>query len=626
MRGESIDHIRLSPDGRYLAASVPDPEDDRRRFLVVLQLADRKQMQATRFDDDRTVAGIEWVGAERLVVKFARFDVLQDDPELTPDLLAVDADGSAKKMIFGPLVEADSFSHIKKGKAEWASYQWLSDLPEDDDHILIAKTPYAATADAEVWPEVIKLNVRSGKQTPMGRGPAARSEMLADSQGRVRFGYTLSRNREAVLYSKSLETNAWQEISRLPPGSGGLYPLAVHADQRQVYFLANDDDPRLGLILWDSQTGERKSVYRHPVADISDELLSSDGTTVLAIDAMPGEIVRHYVAPNHPEAKLLRGLEQAFAGYQMDLVSVTRDASLGIVRVRADDHPGEYHLVDMKTRKASFLMEAKSALASFTVPRRKPVAFKARDGLELNGYLTLPATKAEGPLPTVLLVHGGPIGVRDVWGFAGDAQLLAHHGYAVLQVNYRGSAGYGRDFRQAGVGQWGTGMQDDLMDALNHFVASGVVDAKRVCIMGHSYGAYAALRGVTRDPKAFRCAVASMGVYDLPLIFKEGDASKDTRSRREMQVRLGSDMDELARRSPVHHAQAVEAALFLSHGGEDDRAPVEHVERLRKALDQAGKPYEYLEFPREGYSLSKPANREKFYSGVLAFLSKHLKP
>jgi dipeptidyl aminopeptidase/acylaminoacyl peptidase len=227
-------------------------------------------------------------------------------------------------------------------------------------------------------------------------------------------------------------------------------------------------------------------------------------------------------------------------------------------------------------------------------------------------------------LPMIVMVHGGPHGIYDRWGYDNEAQLFASRGYAVMQVNYRGSGGRGRDFEAAGYKRWGREMQDDITSAVKWAIADGVADAKRVCIYGASYGGYAALTGVFREPDMFRCAVGMAGVYDLSLMFDEGDIQTVKSGVNYLKDVLGTDMEDLKRRSPVYNADKIHAAVLLLHGKDDRRAPLEHAKRMRAALEKAGNPPEWVTEWGEGHGFYDEKNREAAYQRILDFFAKHL--
>jgi dipeptidyl aminopeptidase/acylaminoacyl peptidase len=246
---------------------------------------------------------------------------------------------------------------------------------------------------------------------------------------------------------------------------------------------------------------------------------------------------------------------------------------------------------------------------------------KARDGTPLHGYLTLPKGLQRNA-PLVVMPHGGPFGVRDNWEYSPDVQLLASRGYAVLQVNFRGSSGYGREFLMAGYREWGGAMQHDVTDATRWAIEQGIADPQRVCIYGASYGGYAALMGVASEPDLYRCAIGHIGVYDLPMMYSQGDIQDRLSGENYLDDTLGRD--GLEERSPTRLASSIKVPVLLTAGKEDDRAPPEHTERMAAALRKAGRQVESKVYAGEGHGLYVEANRLDHAQRVLAFLDRHI--
>jgi dipeptidyl aminopeptidase/acylaminoacyl peptidase len=252
----------------------------------------------------------------------------------------------------------------------------------------------------------------------------------------------------------------------------------------------------------------------------------------------------------------------------------------------------------------------------------EPFAIKARDGMKLHGYLTRPV--GEGPHPMVVLPHGGPHGIRDVWAFDSEVQMLANRGYAVLQVNFRGSGGYGMDFEEAGYRKWGASMQDDVTDATQWAIDNKHADKRRICIYGASYGGYTALMGAVREPALYRCAVGFAGVYDLELMLSSADIPRSKSGRAYLGLALGDDRPDLRSRSPAHNADKISIPVLLIHGKEDWRADFEQAKRMKAALESNKKSYEWMVLSKEGHGVYDEDSRREMYERVLGFLAKHI--
>jgi dipeptidyl aminopeptidase/acylaminoacyl peptidase len=329
-----------------------------------------------------------------------------------------------------------------------------------------------------------------------------------------------------------------------------------------------------------------------------------------------------FFKPDAPVAKLYRGLEAAFPGQSVAITSRTEDGKLAVVQVSSDRNPGAFYLFDTETLQASRIMGRRDWIDPEAMGRTRGVSFKARDGLPIHGYLTTPAGSDGKHLPMVVYVHGGPFGVNDTWGFDPQVQLLANAGYAVLQVNYRGSGNYGMAFEQAGAKQWGQAMQDDVTDATRWAIREGIADPGRICIAGASYGAYASLMGVAKEPDLYQCAIGYVGVYDLEMMYGRGDIQERMTGKNFLRDWLGRE--GLAANSPVNLAGRIRTPVFLAAGGEDQRTPIEHTEKMERALKGAGIPVETLYYRTEGHGFYKLEHRRELYRRMLAFLSRHL--
>jgi dipeptidyl aminopeptidase/acylaminoacyl peptidase len=321
-------------------------------------------------------------------------------------------------------------------------------------------------------------------------------------------------------------------------------------------------------------------------------------------------------------------VQAAYAGDRVRLVSWSNDRRRILVRVDSATLGPAYAVVDLAARKGSWLGAEYEGLKSGDIGPVRPVRFKAADGLELTGYLTLPYGKDPKALPLIVLPHGGPA-ARDTPGFDWWAQAMASRGYAVLQVNYRGSEGFGWDFQRAGFGEWGRKMQTDLSDGVAYLSGQGIVDPKRVCIVGGSYGGYAALAGVTLQKGIYRCAVSFGGVADLRgLIVYSRRRSGDEAQRYWSRYMGAKDLGDpaLERYSPVAHAADASAPILLIHGKDDTVVPLEESTRMADALRRAGKPVELVVQNNADHWLSLGATRLEMLQATMVFVEKNNPP
>jgi dipeptidyl aminopeptidase/acylaminoacyl peptidase len=426
------------------------------------------------------------------------------------------------------------------------------------------------------------------------------------------------------LYHRSGEGAEWILVNNEAQTKRRETPLGFSADGTTVYLRTDQPRGPDAILAWDVATGQRREVLRDDTVDPYEIIYASHGPRepigALFMDGTPRTA---FFDPAHPDARLQRMLEEAFEGEMVRITSRTSDGRQALVLVTSDRNSGDFFRFDTVAKKAEHLVSRRSWLDPLQMTTARPVALKARDGLPLQGYLTVPKGSSGKDLPLVLLPHGGPYGIQDTWEFNGEAQLLAAAGYGVLQLNYRGSGGYGEAFQQAGARQWGLAMQDDLTDATRWAIAEGIADPRRICIYGASYGAYAALMGVAKEPALYRCAAGYVGVYDLVTRSRAldgGARSLETWS----QEWLGTDREALLAVSPNRQAARIRVPVFLAAGGEDEVTPVEHTRMMEAALRKTGVPVESLYYPTEGHGFYTQPHLREYYTRLLAFLDRHI--
>ncbi|HWY24533.1 MAG TPA: prolyl oligopeptidase family serine peptidase, partial [Nevskia sp.] len=313
-----------------------------------------------------------------------------------------------------------------------------------------------------------------------------------------------------------------------------------------------------------------------------------------------------------------------FPGKMVLPVSQTTDGSKLIVFVYSDRDPGTYYLFDTVKMKIDPLLHLRRNIDPAQMAERRPITFKARDGQVIHGYLTLPPDKDPQHLPLVVYPHGGPFVDGDTWAWEADSELMATRGYAVLQVNFRGSRGYGNAFEQAGKQKWDSVMIDDITDGAKWVVSQGIADSARMCIYGASFGGYAALMSAVREPDLYRCVIDYAGVYDLRIQKSQSDTSLTDSGNNYIDEFIGATPDRLYQASPASQIDKLKANVMIVHGEQDRRVPIAQAKALRKALEERHRPYEWLTRPGEGHGFYLPENKQDFYVKLLAFLDKNI--
>jgi dipeptidyl aminopeptidase/acylaminoacyl peptidase len=372
----------------------------------------------------------------------------------------------------------------------------------------------------------------------------------------------------------------------------------------------------------DLETGSASVLAEDPEADVTGAMLHPDTRDPQIVMILKDRMTYTVLDPSvEDDLKTVRELHHG------DPVFVGRDEAdrTWLVGFTNDTGPIPYFMYDRATRSARFLFEHQPALSSYELAPMEPFTFTARDGLEIHGYVTFPVGLGRSGLPAVLNVHGGPQ-VRDSWGYDPEAQWFANRGYMCVQVNYRGSTGYGKAFVAAGDREWGGKMHDDLIDAVSHVVGAGWADPARVAIYGGSYGGYAALVGAAFTPDVFRCAVDIVGPSNLKTLL-ETIPPYWAPAIAQLYRRVGNpetDVDFLWSRSPLSRARDIRIPLLIAQGANDPRVKQAESEQIVAALKEAGIDYEYMLFPDEGHGFAKPENRIKFYATAERFLARYL--
>lgn len=616
LRQQSFGDIKLSPTGEYVAATVPM---ERSTALVILRTADSSLVGSFRPPTDNHADAFDWVSNDRVLIGLAEKFGSLDEPQRTGELYALNADGKGGSLLVGYRVQGNGpGSHIQPKKVEAVAAFLSDELPDDDRNVLVAVWPF----HEDPFTRAERLDVVSGRRTTVARSPVRRARFLADAGGQVRFAYGAGTDNVNKLYYREGNGESWALINDEAVTGRIETALGFSADGTLAYLRSEQAAGPDAIVSWNPATGQRQAVLRDETVD-PDRILYRPGTRVPVGALFMGATPRtRFFDDASADARLYRSLEAGLGG-PVFITSSTRDGSKVLVESFSARNPGDFYVFDTVARKATHLISRSEWLDTDHSATVRAVAFTARDGLPLHGFLTLPHGSEGRNLPMVVMPHGGPFGVADTGRYDTDAQLLAAAGYAVMQVNFRGSSNYGRAHQQAGARQWGGAMQDDVTDATRWAIDQGVADRQRICIYGASYGGYAALMGAAREPALYQCAAGYVGVYDLPMMFVRGDIQDTGSGQTYLREWLG-DPAGLAARSPVNLAAQIRVPVFLAAGGADKRAPVQHTERMEAALTRTGVPVQSLYYRTEGHGFYTPENRRAYYTQLLAFLSQRL--
>jgi dipeptidyl aminopeptidase/acylaminoacyl peptidase len=604
--------IELSPDGTALAALAPIND---RANLVVIDLASRTPTVLTSLKDQE-VDWFEWISNRRLV--FYLIAKRQSDGQRVrlPGLHALDSDGKRPRQLSG-------FRMLMPVSR-------TPDGPPDSDLVLAAQYRDGVYS-------VVRINTSDDRAVRVvDRAPGLNPSWRVDRQGVVRAAVTYDERtfiRAAWLRRDAnspwmqlaewhdFQTTDWRAGFSLVgfDYDGALIVSATNAQGRRAIYLWDEQNNRLGLEL-----------ASHPRLDVHGSNLIFDPRKRKLVGVRVGGGRAEYHWIDDDWARWHAGLLRALPGMDVRLERAAA-SDLLLVHAASDREPGVYYLFDPATRKLEELVRERPWIEPAKMGPREAITYRARDGRTIPAVLTLPPGREPRKLPLVVLVHGGPYahGASTFWD--NEAQFLATRGYAVLQPAFRGTLGYGAAHEQAGWRQWGQAMQDDLNDGVLHLAERGIADPKRACVMGASYGGYAALMGVARDPGFWRCAISYAGVSDLvemsTAVYSDtaGYRGRDDWMRRHVGD-PDTERDKLRALSPLYLADRIREPVLLAAGAEDRRVPLEGVVRMRDALRRHGVVHEWVMYDREIHGFSSDRHRYDYYERVERFLRTHLPP
>ncbi|MGB0134264.1 alpha/beta hydrolase family protein, partial [Dokdonella sp.] len=624
--------VKISPDGTHLAINAIVDGDS---VLSIVNIADNQGFSIAPREED-VVVDYWWVSDKRVLYTLGTKVGQLEQPVSTGELFAVNADGKGRDILFGYRANRDpagsTGSLIQKKQSENASASMLDDLRDEDDDAIIAvrrwNWSHVKSAGGELLhPEVRKIDVRSGKNRTLTVSPLIYADFLTDNEGVARFTFGTDTDQSYKVYYRQGDGKDWELVIDEAKDGVRVYPVAFNRAGDGVYFFCGGDKGVGGLCLWNVANHSFKTLWSGSEASPISYSKTFDGKDIYAIRSMPGRTAVTLVDREAAESKLLAEMMGVFPGEEVEFTSNSKDGKKIIVSVEGDKNPGTYYLYDVDTKKLSLLLSQAPWLENKPLASMEPFSFKSRDGLLLHGYLSKPPGKEDArDLPMVVYLHGGPYEVRDTWRYNRKVQALTSRGYAVLQVNFRGSGGYGYDFVKAGYGEWGAKMQDDVTDATKWAIKQGVADPKRICTLGTSYGGYSALQAVVREPDLYQCAIGDAGVYDLNLMRTRGDIPQSLYGEAYLEKVLGKDSSVLAQRSPASQAATIKANVMLISGGEDKRVPPVHSEAMRNALTKNGAEVVWLYQPSEGHGYYKEENVTDMYEKIIAFLDQNIGP
>jgi dipeptidyl aminopeptidase/acylaminoacyl peptidase len=466
--------------------------------------------------------------------------------------------------------------------------------------------------------DVYRIDLRTGSVAIDTQNPGDVASWQADNTLHVRGAEVTTADGGGIIRVRDDDKSPWRELIKWGPDDiGELFGFSP--DDRALWVITSLDANAARLLEIDLDSGKRKVITEDPQFDASGTINNPKTNALEAIRYTKQRTEYVFIdAKTKSDFEILQTIRRG----DISGISQSLDDNRWIVRFVSDDAPVSWYLYDRPTQKATLLFSARPQLEKYTLSAMKPIEFKARDGMKLYGYLTMPTGLGAKNLPMVEFVHGGPWS-RDEWGYNAYAQWLANRGYAVLQVNFRGSTGYGKQYMNAGDRQWAGTMRTDLLDGKDWAVKQGIADPAKVCIMGGSYGGYATLAGVTFSPDAFACGVDIVGPSNLYTLLKTIPPYWST-GLANFHKRMGDSEAELEAQSPLFKADQIKSPLLIGQGANDPRVNKAESDQIVAAMRKNDKPVQYYVFPDEGHGFARPANNMAFNAATEEFLAEHL--
>ena len=591
---------RLSPDGKYFSYLGPY---ERRQNIFVQKIGEEEAVRITS-ETDRDIAGYLWANDNRLLY------IKDSGGDENFKLYAVDKDGTDAK-------DLTPFDSVR--------INIIDPLDDLDNEIIIGMNKN----NRQLF-EPYRVNIETGdiKQLAENANPAEPiSGWMTDHDGKLRVAFQIKDGINTTILYRDTEDQPFSEVLTTD-FRVTVQPLFFEFDNSPVvYASSNLNRDKQAIVKLDLKNGVEigDPIFAHPEVDVSNMSYSRKRKVLTSISYNTDKQAYHFL--DDQRKAIQDRLERELGNYEIVVTSSSKAEDKHMVRTYSDRSLGAYYFYDQTTDKLEKIVEVSPWINEDDMAIMKPISYKSRDGLTINGYLTLPKGVEAKSLPVVINPHGGPW-YRDTWGFNSEVQLLASRGYAVLQMNFRGSTGYGRAFWEKSFKEWGRAMQDDITDGVSWLVKEGIADPKRIAIYGGSYGGYATLSGVTFTPDLYTCAIDYVGVSNL-FTFMKTIPPYWKPYLDMMHIMVGHPEEDslaMAAASPVMHVDKIKTPLFVIQGANDPRVNIDESDQIVRKLRERGIDVPYMVKYDEGHGFRKEENRFAVYKAMIGFLSKHMKP
>jgi acetyl esterase/lipase len=597
----AIDRPKLSPGGKAIAAKIAIKG---KQYFAIMPVGGGAPRLVELGDTD--LNWWRWVNDDWLVVGVGELQAVEGDKWYVSRAISIRADAGKMNALAGHEAGQNADDVI-----------WVA--RDGSPRILMALQTSIYRNEPGFWPHVEEVDVSTGRRKIVQPGQDGVWNWYADGGGAIRMGIGMTDDGRArrVLYRAGAR-GSFRIIDRARTHKEPLIvPTVFLKDAGKALIIADDDGGYSSLYELDLGTLERgKQLFSTPGFDITGLVSDDSGFSYAGIETLRDKAETVWIDP--AMAAMQKTISARIKGGEPRIVSLNRDHSKAIVQVGVANAPGAYFLYDAASDAMDMIGVNNATMQMARLHPVRTIRYKARDGLEIPAVLTLPKGQDKN-LPLIVMPHGGPF-ARDDEEWDWWAQFLADRGYAVVQPNYRGSSGYGTPFTQKGEGQWGLAMQDDLNDAVTALAQQGIADPKRVCMVGASYGGYAAMRAAQRDGKLYRCAVSYAGVSDLNRWTREDAGALGSGARKDWLKMQAPDLKSV---SPINYPEQVSIPLLLMHGKKDQTVAVAHSRTMAARLKAAGKDVTYIEQPEGDHHFSRSEDRLEFLKALEAFLAKH---
>ncbi len=603
--------IKLSPDGKHIAAIVPKGNTSN---LVVINRKSMKSIIAYGFGNLEYVGSFYWVNNQRLIYTKSYQESYQEKKVSRGEIYAANIDGSKRLQLFGYTATK---SKIKSKRAMRAFGKIMHLLPNDPDHILISAKKWDNDYDTPFI--LYKVNINNQKRSLISKTPLGNIKLILDGNGAPVIAS--GKDREGKSHKYLYLNKTWQELDKKDP-LNKYSLLSVNSDASKLYLKRSIKSHTEGLYEYDFKNKKISLLFNHPVVDINSFFREPGTRTIIGVTTMLEGIEYHYLE----DTDFSKTHQQLVTAFPDHLVSISanslKDNEL-IIKIRSDKNPGDYYLYNKSKNTLNYLLSSRQWLHPDKMMPRKAISFQSRDNQTIYGYLTLPENNKK-PYPLIVDVHGGPYGVKDSWLFNTDAQMFANQGFAVIQINFRGSGGYGKKYKEVAYQKRSTLIQYDIIDGTKWALNLDEIDNQKVCIVGGSFGGYSALMAPLIEPDLYKCAIPRYGPYDLVYQMTHADyMGKDSLSVG-AKKKYGKTEAIWREQSPITYIDNLKTPLLIVTGGKDERVPPESAFRLKRVLDQRNIHYQWLYKDNEGHGFYNPENKAELYEKSLAFIKKHM--